>query len=115
MCVSLIADVFGFLQVGGVFRDVRRNPGQFEVGAVHHGAFTATSLRTHQILETLPTQPVAVVLLTCRGRATVEDTETERRKRGRRLKPVRRRRKIKTPNGGESCGCKMLIQNIQKL
>ncbi|TNN71386.1 hypothetical protein EYF80_018335 [Liparis tanakae] len=54
--------------VGGVFGDVRRYAGQFEVGAVDHGAFTATFLRTHQILETIATQTTAVVLLTCGGK-----------------------------------------------
>ena len=56
------------LQVRGVFGDVRRYAGQFEVGAVDHGAFAATFLRTHQILETLPAQTATIVLLTCRGK-----------------------------------------------
>lgn len=48
-----------------MLRDVWRYPGQFEIGAVDHGAFTATFLWTHQILETLATQTAAIVLLTC--------------------------------------------------
>lgn len=56
------------LQVCGVLGDVWRYTGQFEIGAVDHGAFTATFLRTHQILETLATQTAAIVLLTCRGK-----------------------------------------------
>ncbi len=56
------------LQVCGVFGDVWRYTGQFEIGAVDHGAFTATFLWTHQILETLPTQTATIVLLTCRGK-----------------------------------------------
>lgn len=54
-------------QVRGVFRDVWRYTGQFEIGAVDHGALAATFLWTHQILEALATQTAAVVLLTCRG------------------------------------------------
>lgn len=50
-----------------MFRDVRRHAGQFEVGAVNHGAFTATFLRTHQVLEALAVQAAAVVLLACSG------------------------------------------------
>lgn len=56
------------LQVCGVLGDVWRYTGQFEIGAVDHGAFTATFLRTHQILETLAAQTAAIVLLTCRGK-----------------------------------------------
>lgn len=62
-----------------MFRDVRGNAGQFEVGAVDHGAFTATFLRTHEILETLPTQTTAIILLTCRGKK--ERTREENQKR----------------------------------
>lgn len=54
------------LQVRGVFRDVWRYTGQFKIGAVDHGAFAATFLRTHQILETLPAQATTIVLLACR-------------------------------------------------
>lgn len=64
------------LQVCGVFGDVWRYTGQFEIGAVDHGAFTATFLRTHQILETLSAQTTAVVLLTCRGKG---DGKTKRK------------------------------------
>lgn len=56
------------LQVCGVFGDVWRYTGQFEIGAVDHGAFAATFLWTHQVLETLPTQTATIVLLTCRGK-----------------------------------------------
>lgn len=59
--------------------DVWRYTGQFEIGAVDHGAFTATFLRTHQILETLATQTAAIVLLTCRGKRG-EERETAGRK-----------------------------------
>lgn len=54
-------------QVCGVFRDVCRYAGQFEVGAVDHGAFTAAFLRTHQVLEALAVQAAAVVVLACSG------------------------------------------------
>lgn len=60
------------LQVGGVFGDVWRDAGQFEVGAIDHGALTATFLWTHEVLETVATQAAAVVLLTCRGDGTGE-------------------------------------------
>lgn len=51
-----------------MFGDVWRYTGEFEVGAVHHGAFTAAFLWTHQILETIAAQTTPIVLLTCRGK-----------------------------------------------
>lgn len=54
-------------QVCGVVGDVCRDTGKLQIGAVDHGAFAATFLRTHQILEALPAQAAAIVLLTCRG------------------------------------------------
>lgn len=56
------------LQVRGVFGDVRRYAGQFEVGAVDHGALAAAFLRTHQVLEALAVQAAAVVFLACSGK-----------------------------------------------
>lgn len=50
-----------------MFRDVLRYTGHFEIGAVDYGAFTATFLRTHQVLEALAAQTAAIVLLTYRG------------------------------------------------
>lgn len=50
-----------------MFRDVRRYAGQFEVGAVNHGALTAAFLRTHQVLKALAVQAAAVVFLACSG------------------------------------------------
>lgn len=47
--------------------DVRGYAGQFEVGAVNHGAFAAAFLRTHQVLKALPVQAAAVVFLACSG------------------------------------------------
>lgn len=76
------------LQVCGVFRDVWRDTGQFEVGAVHHGAFTATFLRTHKVLETLATQTATVVFLTCRKerdggqRERERETQTSKKREG---------------------------------
>lgn len=61
-----------------MFGDVRRHAGQFEVGAVDHGAFAAALLRANQVLEALPVQPTAIVLLACRG----EDGQGERRADG---------------------------------
>lgn len=51
-----------------MFGDVCRYAGQFEVGAVNHGAFAAAFLRTHQILEALAVQAAAVVFLACSGK-----------------------------------------------
>lgn len=47
--------------------DVSGQAGQFEVGAVDHGAFAAAFLRTHQVLEALAVQAAAVVFLACSG------------------------------------------------
>lgn len=47
--------------------DVGGQAGQFEVGAVDHGAFAAAFLRTHQVLEALAVQAAAVVFLACSG------------------------------------------------
>lgn len=55
-------------QVCGVFRDMWRNTGQFEIGTVDHCAFAAAFLRTNQILEALPIQPTTIVLLTWKER-----------------------------------------------
>lgn len=56
------------LQVCGVFRNMWRYTGEFEIGTVNHGAFTAAFLWTHQVLETLPTQTATIILLTCRAK-----------------------------------------------
>lgn len=69
------------LQVCGVFGDVWRYAGQFEIGAVDHGAFAATFLRTHQILEALPTQATTIVLLTCRGKREGKRGEDQKREK----------------------------------
>lgn len=67
-------------QVGGVFRDMWRNTGQFEIGAVDHCAFAATFFWTNQILEALPVQATAIVLLTWEervGKNKKESAEAE--------------------------------------
>lgn len=51
-----------------MFGDVRRYAGQFEVGAVNHGAFAAAFLRAHQVLEAIAVQAAAVVFLACSGK-----------------------------------------------
>lgn len=71
------------LQVSGVFGDVWRHTGQFEIGAVDHGAFAATFLWTHKILEAIPAQATAVVLLTCREKREGETKRERNRKTGR--------------------------------
>lgn len=70
-----------------MFGDVRRYAGQFEVGAVDHGAFAAAFLRTHQVLEALAVQAAAVVFLACSGkrgggRGVVMGWERHSRKNG---------------------------------
>lgn len=64
-----------------MFRDVWRNPRQFEIGAVDYCAFAATFLRTNQILEALPIQATAIVLLTWEervGKNKKENAEAEK-------------------------------------
>lgn len=89
--------VYTDLQVCGVFRDVWRNTGQLQIGAVNHSAFAATFLRTYQVLEALPAQTTTIVLLTCRGKRKGtrqgEPHKTQRRGRegGSKEKPGKRR------------------------
>lgn len=56
--------------------------GQFEIGTVDHGAFTAAFLWTHQVLETLPTQTATIILLTCRVRREGKREKDQNKKEG---------------------------------
>lgn len=66
-----------------MIRDVWRNTGQFEVGAVDHCAFAAAFLWTNLVLEALPIQTTTIVLLTC------EERWEEQKKRKNRSKEIR--------------------------
>lgn len=56
-----------------------RDSGQFQIGTVNHGAFTATFFWTHQVLETLPAQTAPILLLTCRTKRKRKKSEREDR------------------------------------
>lgn len=71
-----------------MFRDVWRNTGQFEIGAVNHCAFAATFLRTNQVLEALPIQTTTIVLLTC------EDRREEQKKRKQKQRNKRKNKRL---------------------
>lgn len=76
-----------------MFRDVCRNTGQFEIGAVDHCAFAATFLRTNQVLEALPIQTTAIVLLTCEdGREEQKRESRSREIRGKNKRLVEGRK-----------------------
>lgn len=59
-----------------------RYSGQFEIGAVDHGSFAATFLWTYQVLETLPTQTAAIILLTCRADREGRRKKEQNKKKG---------------------------------